>query len=93
MALKDLLVYVDQPEAALVRLRLAVDLACRHASHLTALYVRQWSPAQQDQRATAELGLASAEELDRLDRISSHRSTVLQNTCNQCWKSLNTSAV
>jgi hypothetical protein len=30
MALKDLLVYVDQPEAALVRLRLAVDLACRH---------------------------------------------------------------
>ncbi|MGH9482551.1 MAG: universal stress protein, partial [Terriglobales bacterium] len=46
----------------------AVDLALRHASQLTALYVRQWSPAQQDERATGELGLVSAEELDRLDR-------------------------
>lgn len=38
MALKDLLVHVDQTEAALLRLRLAVDLACRHASQLTALH-------------------------------------------------------
>ncbi|MGH6811427.1 MAG: universal stress protein [Methylocella sp.] len=68
MALKDLLVHVDQTEAALVRLRLAVDLACRHASQLTALYVREWSPAQLHERKTAELGLISAEQLDHLDR-------------------------
>jgi hypothetical protein len=35
MALKDLLVYVDQTENSLVRLRLAVDLAVRNDSHLT----------------------------------------------------------
>ncbi|MGH6834888.1 MAG: universal stress protein [Methylocella sp.] len=68
MALKDLLVYVDRTDAALVRLRLAVDLACRHASQLTALYVRQSSPAQLHERKMAELGLIPAEELDRLDR-------------------------
>jgi len=68
MALKDLLVYVDRTKAALVRMRLAVDLACRHASHLTALYVRELTRAQLDERSTAELGLASALQLDRLDR-------------------------
>jgi hypothetical protein len=35
MALKDLLVYVDQTEGADVRLRLAADLASRHSSRLT----------------------------------------------------------
>jgi len=35
MALKDLLVYVDQTENSLVRLRLAADLAIRHGSRLT----------------------------------------------------------
>jgi len=67
MALKDLLVYVDQTENALVRLRLAVDLAIRHGSHLTALYVREWSRAQLDWRKAAELGLVSAEGLHKLD--------------------------
>ncbi|MGC2221964.1 MAG: universal stress protein [Methylocella sp.] len=68
MALKDLLVYVDQTESAFVRLRLAVDLARRHTSRLIALYVREWSPAQLEERKTAELGLASAADCDRLDR-------------------------
>lgn len=63
MALRDLLVYVDQTEGAFARLGLAADLAARHASRLTALYVREWSPAQQHDRGTAELGLISANDL------------------------------
>ncbi len=68
MALKDLLVHVDQTEDSLVRLRLAVDLAIRHGSHLTALYVREWNRDQLDRRKSAELGLVSAEGLHSLDR-------------------------
>lgn len=68
MALKDILVYLDQTESTRVRLRLAVDLAVRNASHLTALYVMEPSAAELDERNTAELGLVSAKELDRLDR-------------------------
>lgn len=68
MALKDLLVYVDQTESAEVRLRLAVDLACRHASHLTALFVKMQSQAQVEACNTAELGLVSAVQLQDLYR-------------------------
>ena len=68
MALKDLLVYVDESENSLIRLRLAVDLAIRHGSRLTALHVREWSRAQLDLRKAAELGLVSAEGLHDLDR-------------------------
>ena len=68
MSLKDLLVYVDDTEAALLRLNLAVDLACRHGSHLTVLYVRELSPDQLHELSSAELGLASAEQLDQLNR-------------------------
>lgn len=67
MALKDLLVYVDQTDDALERLRLAADLAVRHDSHLTALYAREWSRAQLDRRKAAELGLISARGLSTLD--------------------------
>lgn len=67
MALKDLLVYVDQTEDSLVRLRLAADLANRHGSHLTALYAREWNRAQLNSRKSAELGLVSAEGLHHLD--------------------------
>lgn len=67
MALKDLLVYVDQTEVALARLRLAADLAIRHDSYLTALYAREWSRAQLDRRKAAELGLVSARGLSTLD--------------------------
>ncbi|MGP0093162.1 MAG: hypothetical protein ACLPKB_24955 [Xanthobacteraceae bacterium] len=66
MALRDLLVHVDQTEGALVRLRLSADLAARHGSRLTAIFVREWSPAQLEERGTAELGLVSGKELDRL---------------------------
>jgi nucleotide-binding universal stress UspA family protein len=68
MALKDLLVYVDQTENSFVRLRLAADLAIRHGSHLTALCVREWSREQLDWRKSAELGLVSAAGLHSLDQ-------------------------
>jgi nucleotide-binding universal stress UspA family protein len=61
MALKDLLVHVDQSERAVVRLRLAADLARRHASRLTAIYVKELNPAQLHAQSIAELGLGSAE--------------------------------
>ena len=67
MALKDLLVCVDQTEDALFRLRLAADLATRHGSRLTALFAREWTRAQLDRRKAAELGLVSSERVRRLD--------------------------
>ena len=68
MALKDFLVYVDQTEDSLVRLRLAVDLAVRNDSRLTAIFVREWNCDQLDLRKAAELGLVSAAGFDSLDR-------------------------
>jgi hypothetical protein len=68
MALKDLLVYVDQTENSLVRLRSAVDLAIRNDSCLTAIFVKEWNRDQLDLRKAAELGLVSAAGLDSLDR-------------------------
>jgi len=46
VALKDLLVYVDQTQNSLVRSRLAADLALRHDSYLTVLFVTEWSHGQ-----------------------------------------------
>ena len=46
MALKDLLVCLDQTEAAVTRLRLAADPARRHGSRLTALFVRELSKSK-----------------------------------------------
>ena len=68
MALKDLLVYVDQTENSLVRLRLAVDLAVRNDSHLTALFVKELNRDQLDLRKTAELGLVSAEGMKSVNQ-------------------------
>jgi nucleotide-binding universal stress UspA family protein len=67
MALKDLLVCVDQTEDALLRLRLAADLAARHRSRITALFAREWTRAQLDRRKAAELGLVSSEKIRQLD--------------------------
>jgi len=67
MALKDLLVCVDQTEDSFERLRLATDLAIRHGSQLTALYAREWNRAQVNSRKSAELGLVSAKGLHDLD--------------------------
>ena len=66
MALKDLLVILDQSDGSLARLRLAVDLARRHESWLTALYVREWSPAQLLRRKTAELAGRTLAEVENL---------------------------
>ena len=68
MALKDLLVYVDQSERAAERLRLAADLARRHESRLTAIFVRELNPAQVHDQSAAELGLGSAEAISRTNR-------------------------
>jgi len=68
MALKDLLVYVDQSEHALERLRLAAALAHRHKSRLTALFVRELNPAQRHQQCIAELGQGSADAITRTHR-------------------------
>jgi len=66
MGLKDVIIYIDKTEEALGRLRLAVDMASRHQSRLTALYIREWSQAQLEQLKTAELGLASATAFSRV---------------------------
>jgi nucleotide-binding universal stress UspA family protein len=68
VALKDLLVYVDQSEHAPERLRLAADLACRHVSRLTALYVREPNPAQRHEQGIAELGQGSSEAISRTNQ-------------------------
>jgi nucleotide-binding universal stress UspA family protein len=68
MALKDLLVYVDPTEDSFLRLRLGVDLAARHESRLTALFVTEWSRAQSDRHKAAELGLVSAQGMRDLEQ-------------------------
>jgi hypothetical protein len=50
MALKDLPVYVDPTVDSFLRVPLGVDLAARHESRLTALFVREWSRAQSDRQ-------------------------------------------
>ena len=66
MALKDLIVHLDQAESASERLRLAADLAHRHGCRLTAIYVREPNEAQSCLRRTAELARASGKEFDRI---------------------------
>jgi len=68
MALRDLLVYVDQSERASERLRLAADLAFRHQSRLTAIYVKELNAAQRHEQSVAELGQASSEAMTRTNR-------------------------
>lgn len=68
MALKDLLVYVDQSVHAAGRLRLAADLARRHQGRLTALYVKEMSGAQRHEQSVAELGQGSAEAITRTNQ-------------------------
>ncbi len=69
MALKQLLVLLNQSEGVDLRLQLAIDLASRHRSHLTALFVDEWNDLQMQSRATAELGLGSARALEAVDRV------------------------
>jgi nucleotide-binding universal stress UspA family protein len=68
VALKDLLVHVDQSERAAERLRLAADLARRHESRLTAIFVRELNPAQVHDQSAAELGLGTAHAINRTNR-------------------------
>jgi nucleotide-binding universal stress UspA family protein len=68
VALKDLLVYLDQTEGASARLHLAADLARRHKSRLTALFVTESTSAQLHTQSTAELGLCSAETMERVNQ-------------------------
>src|SRR5271155_4717574 len=66
MALKDLIVHLDQAESARERLRLAANLAHRHGCRLTAIYVREPNEAQSYLQRTAELACASGKEFDRI---------------------------
>ena len=68
MALKDLLVHVDQSERAAGRLRLAADPARRHGSRLTAIYVREPNPAEIHLQSVAELGLGSSSAINRINQ-------------------------
>ena len=68
VALKDLLVYVDQSDRAAERLHLAADLARRHESRLTAIFVRELNPAQLHDQSAAELGLGSAQAINHTNR-------------------------
>ncbi len=68
MALKELLVLLNQSDGVDIRLQLAIDLASRHRSHLTALFVDEWTDLQMQSRATAELGLGNARALEDVDR-------------------------
>ncbi len=83
MALKDILVHLDADEGSIARLQLAMDLAGRHASGLSALFVGELSFQQRESRAKAELGLAAARDLDRLDDSMAadiaHSATRLRN--------------
>jgi nucleotide-binding universal stress UspA family protein len=72
MALRDILIYLDQSEHALERLHLAADLARRHQSRLTALYVRELSPVQRHQQSIAELGQGSARAISQTNRQIRH---------------------
>jgi nucleotide-binding universal stress UspA family protein len=83
MALKDLLVYVDQSQSALVRLRLAADLARRHSSRLTALYVRESDRAQLHEQSTAEFGCVSSEQINQTNQ---HISQSIDET-EERWRS------
>jgi nucleotide-binding universal stress UspA family protein len=68
MALKDLLVHLDQAPEALRRLRSAADLACRHDARLTALFVNERTAGQLEESSTAEMALASAQDIQRFDQ-------------------------
>lgn len=66
MALKDMLVWLDQTNRSPLHLQLAADLARRHGSAVTALYVREWNPAQLAHRKTAELAGRPFGEVEEL---------------------------
>lgn len=67
MALKDLMVCLDATERSPMRLQLAVDLARRNGSCITALFIRGWDPAQLAHRQTAEFAGRPMQEMHALD--------------------------
>jgi nucleotide-binding universal stress UspA family protein len=68
VAMRDLLVYLDPTSDSLAHLELAVDLARRNRSSITALYVREWLPEQLAHRKTAELAGRPFADLGGLER-------------------------
>jgi nucleotide-binding universal stress UspA family protein len=70
MALKDVLVWLDQSNRSFAHLRIAADLGRRHGSCMTALYVREWKPEQLAHRKTAELAGRPLAELEELDHAA-----------------------
>ncbi len=68
MGLRDVLVFVDDSQDWRAQIALACDLASRHTCCLTAAYSPHWSRAQLAKHKAAEIGLASAQDIARLDR-------------------------
>jgi nucleotide-binding universal stress UspA family protein len=66
MALRDLLVQIDESTAGLARMQLAADLARRHGARLSALYIRETSDHELRLLRGAELGLFPAQKLEEL---------------------------
>lgn len=85
MALKELLVQLNQADGVESRLRLAMTLASRHSCRLTALFVGEWNRAQSTARATAEMGLATARALDELDLVV---NTEIRRVASRLWNEL-----
>ena len=77
MALKEMLVQLDQSDEATTRLRLAADLAVRHTSRLTALFVDEWNIADLEQKPTPQLSAgahtASEKLRNELERFHKER--------------------
>jgi nucleotide-binding universal stress UspA family protein len=75
MALRDLLVYVDDSAAGLARMRLGADLAHRHGARLSVLHVSGTSDHALRLLRGAELGLVPAQKLEELlERIAQRGS-------------------
>jgi nucleotide-binding universal stress UspA family protein len=68
VGLRNLLVFIDDSNDWRTQLTLAGDLASRHGCRLTAACAPHWSQSQLAQRRTAEIGLASAADVEELDR-------------------------
>jgi hypothetical protein len=85
MALKDVLVYVDQSEHAFARLRLAADLARRHQSRLAALFVREPNPRSAMNRVLQNSGRGPLRRSPKRTGISDNRSIRQLSNCD--WRS------
>ena len=89
MALKDVLVQVDQPGASVARLQLVADLAHRHGANLTALFVRERTAEQLELARVAQMGLVPESDIAAMD---SHIATSMEETARRIDRALHAMA-